>query len=104
MENDYIELSMLTISWTDPDTKAERTTLAGPLTVPVLKKTGLLLKEDFLALLNEGSDETQQERLMELYNDAALFTDGISYHGIQTQNHTQNADTDPSALFFCNQK
>ena len=47
VERGYIEFPMITIKWTDPDTKKERTDFAGPLTVPVLKKTGLLLKKGY---------------------------------------------------------
>ena len=45
VERGYIEFPMITISWTDPDSEKERTAFAGPLTVHVLKKTGLLLKK-----------------------------------------------------------
>ncbi|MBR5010293.1 MAG: hypothetical protein IKY06_06590 [Clostridia bacterium] len=47
VEAGHIEFPMITIKWTDPDTKKERTAFAGPLTVPVLKKTGLLLKKGY---------------------------------------------------------
>ena len=45
VERGYIEFPKITISWTDPDSEKERTAFAGPLTVTVLKKTGLLLKK-----------------------------------------------------------
>ena len=45
VEKGYIEFPMITITWTDPDSGKDRTAFAGPLTVPVLKKTGLLLKK-----------------------------------------------------------
>ena len=45
VEKGYIDYPAIQITWVDPDSEKERPTVAGPLHLTVLSKTGLLLKK-----------------------------------------------------------
>ncbi|MBQ9409536.1 MAG: hypothetical protein IJU28_09150 [Clostridia bacterium] len=45
VEREYIDYPAIQITWIDPDSEKERPTVAGPLHLTVLSKTGLLLKK-----------------------------------------------------------
>ncbi|MBR6498816.1 MAG: hypothetical protein IKT23_03910, partial [Clostridia bacterium] len=49
-----IVFPMITVTWTDPDSEENRPTYAGPLTLPVTSKTGLLVKKSVANKPAEG--------------------------------------------------
>ena len=58
-----IELPMITVGWTDPDSEADRTTFAGPLKLTVLSKTGLLVKKSVANAPANGQYFTEGETI-----------------------------------------
>ncbi|MBR5257770.1 MAG: hypothetical protein IKV51_02350, partial [Clostridia bacterium] len=54
VEDGSIVFPLITVSWTDPDSEETRTTFAGPLTLPITSKTGLLVKKSVANKPAEG--------------------------------------------------
>ena len=45
MKDGSIDFPLITVNWTDPDSEEEKTAFAGPLSLKVISKTGLLVKK-----------------------------------------------------------
>ncbi len=59
----FIQLPMITVGWTDPDSEEGRTTFAGPLKLTVLSKTGLLVKKSVANTPANGQYFTEGETI-----------------------------------------
>ncbi len=58
-----IQLPMITVGWTDPDSEEDRTAFAGPLNLTVLSKTGLLVKKSVANAPANGQYFTEGETI-----------------------------------------